>query len=71
MDLKQFKKASKIKDDITDIQKIIDNYYSEDNFFYKGRTFVTSLEDKEAQEAIITTLKEQVDRLQVKFDSIK
>ena len=28
------KKASKIKDDITDIQKIIDNYYSEDNLFH-------------------------------------
>lgn len=69
MNLEQFKKTSEIQEDINCMQRVIDNHYN--GCYLLGGTFINSLKDKEAQEAIIVTLKEQVTRLQSKFDSIK
>ena len=71
MDLEQFEKASDIQKDIKYMNDLIKEYDNSSINYYIGDIYLVAFNDKEIVKAIITTLREQVDRLQAKFDNIK
>lgn len=71
MDLEQFEKASDIQKDIKYMNGFIKEYDNSSINYYTGDIHLIAFNDKEIVKAIITTLREQVRRLEAKFESIK
>lgn len=71
MDLEQFKKAENIQNNIKYMKDLIEDWSGNKPRCLRDTIYLSLFNDKDIVKSIISTLKEQVDRLQTEFDNIK